>query len=790
MPTVDVDQLLSGKSGRNSQPLLSRRIEFKESFRPDTKMDMLRKKYRSINDPGVLQAQTKKTAAAAAQTAAPMARTYVDPVSGFRRPTHTLFPKEGLSLAWELIRPIGPGLQNLGNTCFLNSVLQCLTYTPPLANYLLAQGHTTGCRTSGFCMLCELERHITRCFDTGQKSAICPKLIVSRLKLIAKHMRLGRQEDSHEFLRYVIDAMQNACLRSYDAKMDSRIKETSFVHGVFGGYLQSQIKCSVCHADSNTFDPFLDLSLEIRHCSSLQRALQVFTKPDVLNGKNQYRCERCKRLVDAKKQMTIYQSPEVLTIQLKRFSYEHSMFGSKLSKPIEYPEMLDLSPYISASQKASERHCQYRLYGVLVHSGSTCHSGHYYCYVKASSGVWYCMDDNMVSQASLSTVLSRSAYLLFYVRVPPKTKAKPCQSPTPVRSKSVPTTPTHSNGTAKATPDRNSQPASAQPTRTLVTVSEKTAPTIPLVNGTAIAPNGSPSTKVMSMANSKHLPSTLLPVVHKAKSVPSCRSPSPPADALAVPIDSTELKSAAALALVSTSHWNTSPLVPNRASPSPSAAEPTKSPIQLRRTLSAHIRRKDVTAPWSVQELTATGESLPSPAKRAVTSDPESKASPAPVRTTRPRTKRRVISVAWDDSRHVKREKLASESDTTATRPWQPMAPQVKSWLDGEDNDSDHGPQDESSAHACGGSLRRRQKQLETKRGELFHQLQQSRPKPRPLDQWDQALDRGRTKKMNRKLDPFTGGNNKFQLQQEFNEDVKKLQTQQRHGGKSRKPHF
>ncbi|KAJ1975994.1 hypothetical protein H4R35_002893 [Dimargaris xerosporica] len=769
MPTADVDQLLSGKSGCNSQPLLSRRIEFRESFRPDVKMDMLRKKYRPINDPGVLQAQAKKSAAAAAtQTAAPMARSYVDPVSGFRRPTHTLFPKEGLSLVWDLIRPIGPGLQNLGNTCFLNSVLQCLTYTPPLANYLLAQGHTTGCRANGFCMLCELERHIIRCFDSGQKGAICPKLIVSRLKLIAKHMRLGRQEDSHEFLRYVIDAMQNACLRSYDAKMDSHIKETSFVHGVFGGYLQSQIKCSVCHTDSNTFDPFLDLSLEIRHCSSLQRALQVFTKPDVLNGKNQYRCEKCKRLVDAKKQMTIYQSPEVLTIQLKRFSYEHSMFGSKLSKPIEYPETLNLDPYISASQRASERHCQYRLYGVLVHSGSTCHSGHYYCYVKASSGVWYCMDDSMVSQASLATVLSRSAYLLFYVRVP--LKAKPSQSSTPVRSKSVPTTPTHSNGMTKAAPGQINQPASAQPKRMLVSVPVKTASTVPLTNGTAITPKISTPTK--------------------AKSVPLNRSPSPPSDTLAVPVNSNELKPTTALDLVSTSHWNTSPLISTHASPSPSPSESTESPIQLRRALSAHSRRKDAVAPWSVHELTTADEARLSPAKRATASDPESSANPAPVLTTRPRTKRRVTSVAWDDPRHVKREKLANECKTTTTRPWQPVAPQIKSWLDGEENDNDHGSQGDASAPTRGITLRRGQKQLEAKREELFHQLQQSRPKLRPLDQWDQALDRGRAKKVNRRLDPFTGGGNKFQLQQDFNEDVKKLQAQQRYGGKSPQSHF
>jgi hypothetical protein len=95
---------------------------------------------------------------------------------------------------------------------------------------------------------------------------------------------------------------------------------------------------------------------------------------------------------------------------------------------MHYPEELDLSSYSAGVGK-------YSLYGVLVHSGYSCHSGHYFSFVKAGNGSWYEMNDSSVSQASLGRVLNHPcAYMLFYIqktefrvkrpasRVPPKKK--------------------------------------------------------------------------------------------------------------------------------------------------------------------------------------------------------------------------------------------------------------------------------------------------------------------------------------------------------------------------------
>jgi ubiquitin C-terminal hydrolase len=59
----------------------------------------------------------------------------------------------------------------------------------------------------------------------------------------------------------------------------------------------AQITCEGVDYTSSTFDPFLDLSLEITKAHSLTRALQHFTAAEVLDGDNKYRCPKNNKLV-------------------------------------------------------------------------------------------------------------------------------------------------------------------------------------------------------------------------------------------------------------------------------------------------------------------------------------------------------------------------------------------------------------------------------------------------------------------------------------------------------------
>lgn len=318
--------------------------------------------------------------------------------------------------AWNKVELLPCGLTNCGNSCYANVVLQCLAFTPPFTAYLLQGIHSKTCVNKEWCFTCEFESLILK--GREGNSPMSPIGILSQLQNSGSHLGNGREEDAHEFLRYVIDKMQSSCLKDAGVNASGSLKEETTLLGLtFGGYLRSKIKCMKCQGKSERHERIMDLTVEIEgDIGTLEEALQQFTRTEILDGENKYHCSRCKSYEKAKKKLKISEAPNVLTIALKRF--QSGKFG-KLNKSIDFPEILNLAKYMSGT---SDKSPIYRLYGVVVHLDimNASFSGHYVCYVKSNQNKWFKIDDSVVKAVELKKVKEKGAYMLLYARCSPR----------------------------------------------------------------------------------------------------------------------------------------------------------------------------------------------------------------------------------------------------------------------------------------------------------------------------------------------------------------------------------
>jgi ubiquitin C-terminal hydrolase len=370
-------------------------------------------------------------------------------------------------LRWSTARRRGSGLTNVGNTCFLNAVLQCLTYTASLAEVALddledgrneyayqnkrkrSTWHSNGQNNCNFSknlqsiILSHIKTQILGRNDKesghrSQRRSTKPKSVVRAIKRVWPSFHLGTQEDAHECLRTIVEGMHQVQLMQAGMSKDDigPLSETTMMHRIFGGHTRSQLKCNECGYQSNTFESCMDLSIEVssskkRKTKSIEDALHQYTKVETLDEDNKWFCEKCQRKVKAKKQITIRSPPLNLVLHLKRFT----VFGRKKRNHVKFQEKLYLDDY--TSEKSEERSNEnyksgkesnkrernstsfkheYELYGVIVHWGCSMAAGHYSCCIKNSNDVWYEMDDDEVRQVGLQEVLKLNAYMLFYRR--------------------------------------------------------------------------------------------------------------------------------------------------------------------------------------------------------------------------------------------------------------------------------------------------------------------------------------------------------------------------------------
>ena len=180
------------------------------------------------------------------------------------------------------------GLNNLGNSCFMNSALQALFYNKSLTKaFLELKKQVRG----GIVFECYTNLLKEYLFKKGAGS-LAPHKMFRNLRRINSIFYPGEQHDSHEFIISLLNKIEE--------EIKSK-KANGFLQSKIYGKMSQNINCLSCPYVSKKIDPFYTISLDIYSGFSINDFFKKYFESDRLEGNNKYKCSGCKRLVVADK---------------------------------------------------------------------------------------------------------------------------------------------------------------------------------------------------------------------------------------------------------------------------------------------------------------------------------------------------------------------------------------------------------------------------------------------------------------------------------------------------------
>ncbi|KAL9112096.1 MAG: hypothetical protein Q9227_003473 [Pyrenula ochraceoflavens] len=363
------------------------------------------------------------------------------------------------------------GLENLGNTCYLNATLQCLAATIPLSTFFKSDTYKQFCSMSKDSSqgvvpfyIANIIRHLWK----EDRSYYSPRQFVDFMtKRLA--WEPGRQQDASELLISLLDMLhedfnihhnhtrlntitpaQEAVRERMQIPLASSIEwerhehnNRSFIESLFAGQIATRTTCSSCGFHNTAYDVVYTFTLPIPARSgpngfTLAECLRDYCRPEFVKD---WKCEKCNR-EGGWRQVMLTRLPQFLIIHLMRFGYDKDARRfSKIRSLINYPLYgLNLDEFVygahepppSASSSSKSEipdmavtpPFTFDCYGIVRHHGDGPHSGHYTTLARDfGRGTWRSFNDTQtfdfdpLRSKYRDEWCTSDTYILFYQRV-------------------------------------------------------------------------------------------------------------------------------------------------------------------------------------------------------------------------------------------------------------------------------------------------------------------------------------------------------------------------------------
>ena len=304
------------------------------------------------------------------------------------------------------------GIVNLGNTCYINSAIQCLSHTLELTDFFLNTNWESIYNDSKYKHK-QFSKQWYRLLN-GLWEDNCTISPNSLFKLMIKisnedNLTFGfssyKQNDIQEFIIFVLDLLHESLGESlnYIPKENSlesfyKNKYSKIIELFYGQIETIILDINTNKKLSNSFQPICIFSLPIpknKDNINVKDCLELYLKEELLDGENKWFNPKTKDYTIVNKRTKIVVYPQILILCFNRFDNK----SNKITCDIEVSDLnIDKN--------------KYSLYGICNHFGSSL-GGHYYSYCKNNNN-WYKFNDNIVTKLESINLNSANNYCLFY----------------------------------------------------------------------------------------------------------------------------------------------------------------------------------------------------------------------------------------------------------------------------------------------------------------------------------------------------------------------------------------